>query len=73
MKMNFGSMIENLTCAECGEKKMKLGYSSGEGSMHIKTKVLGVDVFSQASRIVSILCSNCGLIVKSYVEEPESF
>lgn len=70
MAQNFEEMKQKTICPECGSKEMGLGYTYGDGSMHSKTTVLGMKAFVQASNVVTIVCKNCGLLVKSYAETP---
>ncbi|NEW04663.1 transcription initiation factor TFIIIB [Paenibacillus sp. SYP-B3998] len=61
-------MRRETICPECGETKFGEGTSRGEGRMYPSNKL-----FSMGSEITHVICIKCGLIIRSFVKEPEKF
>lgn len=68
MPLDFENIRLNTTCTDCGHTEMAMGYSYGDGSIH--KKVLQNNAYAIATRTIVIVCKNCGLVVKTYAEEP---
>ncbi len=71
MPQNFNDIKSKTVCSDCGGKEMVLGYTASEGAIHKKTSVLGMEAYSRATTKVMVICKNCGLVVKSYAENPQ--
>jgi hypothetical protein len=69
MKHDIETIMLKTICPDCGGREMCLGYTYGDGSLHKKTKVLGMTGYTQGSNLVHILCKNCGLLIKSYATD----
>jgi len=54
-------------CPKCGEKELGKGRQSGASAMYPDNKM------SFGSTVEHIICTNCVLIIESYVKKPERF
>ena len=55
------------TCPECGSTELGKGRQTGMAVMYPFGKV------SVGSDVESVVCTDCGFIIKSFVKKPEKF
>ncbi|WP_449536334.1 transcription initiation factor TFIIIB [Ferdinandcohnia sp. Marseille-Q9671] len=54
-------------CPKCGGNELGRGKQSGYAAMYPENKM------SLGSEVEYIICTECGLIIESYVRKPEKF
>ncbi|UOQ45593.1 transcription initiation factor TFIIIB [Halobacillus salinarum] len=64
----MNNSTEVINCPKCGSRELGKGKHSGYAVMVPSEKAL-----SLGSDIEYILCTDCGLIIESYVKKPEKF
>ncbi len=70
MADKFETLKNNTTCTDCGGNNMTLGYGTSEGGIYKASSFLGLAVYGHATDRISIICGDCGLIVKEYAKDP---
>jgi len=64
----MNKQMANITeCPKCGEKELGLGTQNGYAVIYPK------GVMSFGSNIEHLICTECGLIIESYVVKPDKF
>jgi len=71
MLPSFEELKKNTTCPECKGTNITLGYTFGEGGIHKKLNVLGMDAYRQVTHTTMLVCKTCGYVIKAFAVEPE--
>lgn len=70
MTIDLEKIKQTTVCTDCGGKEMALGYGTSEGALYKSSSFLGLPAYSYATDRISVICTQCGLIVKEYAKEP---
>ena len=60
-------MVKIDKCPECGSRYIGKGVLTGSAAMTVKGRPF------TSSKVVALVCSNCGLIFEMRVDKPEKF
>jgi len=54
-------------CPKCGGQEISKGIQQGQGNIYPEN----LSIFKFGSEIIHVFCIKCGLIIESYVKNPE--
>jgi len=71
MDIDEEKIKNNTVCPDCSGKEMKVGYMFGDGGLHKRSSVFGMDAFRSVCDVAVVVCASCGLMIKFHAKNPE--